>query len=219
MLAMARRLPQSHTFVAGGAWRDPASGYELLRGREIAGSTVGIVGFGQIGREVARKCLTLGARVVVHDPMIPPRDIIALGAQPAGLQEAAAASDFLTLHVPDVPETYGMISDAVLGAMRAGSYLVNTSSGSAVDTVALIAALESGHLAGAALDVFEGHPLPASHPLMSAPNVLLTPHIGGATAETVVRHSEMITGEIERLIDGEPLLYAVNTQPLAARAG
>jgi D-3-phosphoglycerate dehydrogenase len=219
MLAMARGLPQAQRFVSGGAWRDPAAGYELFRGREIAASTVGVIGFGQIGREVARKCLALGARVLAHDPLVPPRDVEALGARPATLNETAAASDFLTLHVPDVPETHRMVDASLLSSMRHGSFLINSSAGGAVDHEALVGALESGQLAGAALDVFEGHPLPASSPLLTAPNLLLTPHIGGATAETVSRHSQIITDEIERFLDGKPLLHAVTAQPMAARAG
>jgi D-3-phosphoglycerate dehydrogenase len=219
MLAMARRLPLADRFVSGGGWRDPAAGYSLFRGREIAGSTVGVVGFGQIGREVAQKCLALGAQVVAHDPLVPPRDMETLGVRPAALHEAAAVSDFLTLHVPDVPETRYMVDAALLATMRPDSYLINTSAGTAVDHEVLVQALETGRLAGAALDVFEGHPLPASSPLLSAPNLLLTPHIGGATAETVQRHSQIITDEIERFLDGKPLLHAVTAQPMAARAG
>jgi phosphoglycerate dehydrogenase-like enzyme len=112
-----------------------------------------------------------------------------------------------------------MVDAALLATMRPDSYLINTSAGTAVDHEVLVQALETGRLAGAALDVFEGHPLPASSPLLSAPNLLLTPHIGGATAETVQRHSQIITDEIERFLDGKPLLHAVTAQPMAARAG
>ena len=220
MLALARHVPQAHQFVAGGAWRDPAAGYALLQGREIAGATVGIVGFGQIGREVARTCIALGAEVAAHDPAVPASDREALGVRPAAtLRELAEASDFLTLHVPDLPATRWIVDEDVFRAMRPGAYLINTSSGAAIKPEPLVEALRSGHLAGAALDVFEGQPLPASSPLLSAPNVLLTPHIGGATAETVARHSRMIADEIERFLDGQPLQYAVNSQLLAARAG
>lgn len=219
MLALARRVPQAHQFVAGGGWSDPAAGYELLRGREIAGAKVGVVGFGQIGREVARKCIALGADVAAYDPLVPARDVEALGGRAAAtLRALAAASDFLTLHVPDLPETRWMIDEPVFGAMRPGAYLINTSAGAAIRPEALVEALRSGRIAGAALDVFEGQPLPASSPLLSAPNVLLTPHIGGATAETVARHSRMITDEIVRFLDGQPLRHAVNAQYLAARA-
>lgn len=218
MLALARRIPEAHHMVSGGGWIDPSIGYRTLRGREISGSTAGVVGFGQIGREVARKCIALGAQVLAHDPLVPPRQIEALGARVASLAEVAERSDFVTLHVPDIDATQRMIDGAFLARMGRGAYLINTSGGNVIDTGALVAALESGRIAGAALDVFEGHPLPQSHPLMSAPNVLLTPHIGGATAETVERHSRMMADELERLLDDQSLLHVVNPDYKLARA-
>ncbi len=218
MLALARRIPQAHGLVSSGAWGDPAMGYRTLRGREISGSAVGIVGFGQIGREVARKCIALGAEVLAHDTLVPARQIEALGARAATLAEVAERGDFVTLHVPDIDATQRLVDAPFLARMRAGAYLINTSGGNVIDTAALVAALEAGRIAGAALDVFEGHPLPRSHPLMSAPNVLLTPHIGGATSETVERHSQMMADEIERVLDDRPLLHVVNPEYKLARA-
>lgn len=212
MLSLARRIPQAHGMIAGAGWRDPSLGYRRFRGREIGGSRVGVVGFGQIGRAVARRCLALGAKVAAYDPFVPERQMRALGVTPATLPEIASKSDFVTLHVSDTPEAQGMVDAAFLARMHPGAYLVNTSSGSAVDLPALVAALESGALAGAALDVFEGHPLPVTSPLMTAPNLLMTPHIGGATAETVERHSKMLADEIERMMDGKPLRYVVNSE-------
>jgi len=217
MLSLARHIPAAHGLVSGGGWRDPAAGYRRLRGREMAGATVGVVGFGQIGREVARICLALQARVVAHDPLVPASQMQRLGVEPAGLGALAAAADFVTLHVPDADETHYMVDGAFLGAMGREAYLVNTSGGGVVDPDALADALEAGAIAGAALDVFEGHPLPQSGRLMTTPNLILTPHIGGATAETVDRHSRMISAEIERFIAGEPLLYAVTGQHAGAR--
>ncbi len=210
MLSLARRIPQASALVTGGGWSEPALGYRRFRGREIAGSTVGVVGFGQIGREVTRKCSALGARVLVHDPYVTPRQVRALGGEPAGLMDVVAASDFLTLHVPDNDATQHLAGADLLGRMKPGAFLVNTSGGSVVDTAALAEALRAGRIAGAALDVFPGHPLPAASPLCSAPNIVLTPHIGGATAESVDRHSHMMTLEIERLLAGRPLKHVVN---------
>ena len=210
MLALARRIPQASNLVTGGGWQDPAAGYRALRGREVAGSTVGVVGFGRIGREVAKRCLALGARVVAHDPLVPERQMRALDTEPRTLPALAAAVDFVTLHVPDVPATRRLVGSSLIAAMKPGAYLINTSGGNVIDTAALVQALETGALAGAALDVFEGHPLPQSSPLLTAPNVILTPHIGGATEETVERHSRIITAEIERLLDGKPLRHVVN---------
>jgi D-3-phosphoglycerate dehydrogenase len=217
MLALARRIPQAHGLVAGGGWRDPSVGYRELRGREIAGSTVGVIGFGQIGRAVTRLCAALGARVVASDPFVPARQIEALGGVAHALDDLIGVADFVTLHVPDTAETRHLVNASFLAKMRPEAFLINTSAGSAVDPVALSGALADGWIAGAALDVFEGQPLPQSSPLMTAPNVLLTPHIGGATAETIDRHSATIADEIERFIDDRPLEHVVNPEYKLAR--
>jgi D-3-phosphoglycerate dehydrogenase len=216
MLSLARRIPQAAALVSGGGWTEPALGYRRFRGREIAGSTVGVVGLGQIGREVARKCLALGARVVAYDPYVPERQMRTLGVERATIEDAAAA-DFVTLHVPDNDATQRLAGSEFLGWMHRDAFLINTSGGNVVDAEALVDALETGRIAGAGLDVFEGHPLPAASRLRTAPNVVLTPHIGGATAETVERHSRVMTLEIERLLAGKPLKHVVNPEYRLAR--
>lgn len=218
IVALSRRIVPAHLLVSGAGWRDPAAGYRLFRGREVGGSTVGVVGFGQIGREVARKAAALGARVLAHDPFVPAAHMAALGAETATLDGLLAAADFVTLHVPEAPDTRHLVDAAFLARMKQGAHLVNTSSGAAVDGAALADALDRRHLAGAALDVFEGQPLPHADVLMSAPNLLLTPHIGGATEETVGRHSRMMVDEIERMIAGEPLAHCVNPTYAPSRA-
>jgi phosphoglycerate dehydrogenase-like enzyme len=218
MFSLGRRVPQANTLVSGGGWRDPALGYRTLRGREIAGSRVGVVGFGQIGREVARKSLALGARVLVHDPYVPERHIRALGATPSPLNHLATKSDFVTLHLPENDATHHLADAKFLGQMQPGAYLINTGSGSSVDAAALADALGRRAIAGAALDVFEMQPLAASSPLYTAPNIILTPHIGGATAETVERHSRMMTSEVERVLDGRPPRQVANPEYLRSRA-
>jgi phosphoglycerate dehydrogenase-like enzyme len=217
MLALGRRIPSAHALVSGGGWRDPAIGYRRLRGREVAGSVVGVVGFGQIGREVARLSTALGARVLACDPIVSPGEMRGVGAEPVDLEEIIGSADFVTLHVPDTEVTYRMVDAKFLARMKGDAFLINTSGGAVVDAEALAEALAAGRIAGAALDVFEGHPLPQSSPLMQAPNLLMTPHIGGATAETVERHSRMISEEIERFIEGKPLRYAVNPDYAASR--
>lgn len=219
MLALARGIRAANALVSGGGWRDPAIGYRTFRGREIAGSTVGIVGFGQIGREVTRACMALGARVVAHDPLVPEAQMRALGAEAVSLGALAGRADFISVHVPEHAATRRLLGGPFFEALKPKAYLVNTSGGSVIDNEALVHALESGRLAGAALDVFEGHPLPQSSPLMSAPNVILTPHIGGATQETVERHSRIISDEIERFLEGKPLEHVVNPDYALTRAG
>lgn len=218
MLSLARCIPQAHMLVAGGAWRDPASAYQSFAGCEIAGSTVGVIGLGQIGREVARKSLALGARVLVHDPFVADTAIRALGAKAALIEDITTDCDFITLHVASAVTTEHLVDRAFLSRMKRSAYLINTSAGDVVDTPALVAALAARTIAGAALDVFEGQPLPLTSPLLTAPNIILTPHIAGATNETVARQSRMMTLEVERLIAGKPLRYIVNPQVDVARA-
>lgn len=214
MLALARRIPRAHHMVSGGGWRDPAAGYRSMRGREVRGSTVGIIGFGQIGRQAARLCLAFGAGVLACDPFVPEPEILAAAATPATRDEIASRSDFVTVHVADIEGAGAVIDAPFLARMQPTAFVINTSTGSAVDTAALVDALEMGRIAGAALDVFEGQPLPLTSPLLAAPNLLLTPHIGGATDETVERQSAIMADEIERFIAGEPLRYAVTAQQL-----
>ena len=219
MLSLARRIPQAHALVSGAGWRDPTLGYRALRGREIAGSCVGIVGFGQIGRAVTRICVALGAKVLAYDPYVPERQIRALGAVAADIETLAGTADFVSLHVPENEATAHFVDAAFIAGMKPDAYLVNTSGGSVVDPLALVEALESRRIAGAALDVFEGQPLPLSSPLLGAPNLILTPHIAGATAETIERHSRIMTLEIERLARGTALQHVVNPEYERVRAG
>lgn len=207
MLSLARRIPGADRYVRAGEWQDPAEPYRTLRGREIGGSTVGVVGLGRIGAEVARRAHALGARVLAYDPFVAPRRAAALGATPTSLPALMRRSDFVTLHVPLTSSTAGLISSRLIDQMKPTAYLINTAAAEVVDYAALSERLQSGRIAGAALDVFVGHPLPASSPLLRLPNVILTPHIGGATEETVERHSRMIAGDILRFLDGRPLRH------------
>lgn len=210
MLSLLRRIIPAHGLVSGGGWRDPVAGVRLFRGREIAGAAVGVVGFGQIGRAVTEKLVALGAKVTVFDPYVPARQVTAMGAKAVpNLSQLAKGAEIVTVHAAENRGTKKMIDAAFFSKMRPGSYFISTSAGSVVDAEAVTAALESGQLAGAALDVFDGHPLPASSALMTAPNLILTPHIGGATEETVERHSRMMAGEIERLLAGKALRLQV----------
>jgi (S)-sulfolactate dehydrogenase len=180
--------------VAAGSWPRPA----LSNGRETAGKTLGIVGFGGIGRLVARLAQALGMRVVAFDPLLAPDDPAwsEAGVGRRALDELLAESDAVTLHVPLVPETRHLIDTDRIAAMRPGAVLINTARGGVVDEPALAAALRAGRLAGAALDVFEHEPLPAGSVLAGVPNLLLTPHIAGVTVESNRRVSEFIAGKV-----------------------
>ena len=181
MLSLLRKLPYADRNLKDGRWEKPR-----LHGFELKGKTVGIVGFGRIGRAVAKRVLAFEARVIAYDVA----DIKAL-AQELGvevvssLEELLREADIVSIHVPLLPETRQLIDEKAIYTMKKGAYLINTSRGEVVDTKALLKALKEGHLAGAALDVFEHEP-PAEDwewELVKHPNVVVTPHIGAQTAE------------------------------------
>jgi len=184
------------TDVASGAWPRQA----LSAGRELHGKTLGVVGFGGIGRLVARLARGLGMRVIGFDAKVSAADPAWRdeGVESRTLDALLAQADVLTLHVPLLPATRNLIDATALGAMKPGAILINTARGGVVDEAAVAAALASGRLGGAALDVFEREPLGAGSPLAGAPNLILTPHIAGVTAESNERVSAMIA---ERVIE------------------
>ena len=166
------------------------------RGREMAGKTLGLIGYGAIARETARLARAWGMGVIAHDPYAADFD----GAEGVALADLYARADAVSLHVPLTDGTRGMIDADALAAMRPGAVLVNAARGGVVDEAAVAAALLSGHLGGAALDTFEAEPLGVDHPFAGVPNLILTPHIGGVTAEANERVSETIARAVaERL--------------------
>ena len=180
----------SSTAVAAGDW--PRGG--LSDGREIAGKTLGIVGFGSIGRLVAARAQGLAMRVQGCDAEIAPGSPVwgAARVEPRTFDQVVAAADVVTVHVPLTAATQGMFDAARLATMKAGAVLINTARGGIVDEAALAALLRSGALGGAALDAFAQEPLPAGSPLAGCPNLILTPHIAGVTRESNVRVSTLI---------------------------
>ncbi|MBX6745111.1 MAG: hydroxyacid dehydrogenase [Acetobacteraceae bacterium] len=180
--------------VAAGGW--PRA--RLSSGREMAGKTLGIVGFGDIGRRVAKLARAFGMMLIAHDPVLP-NDHSGWTETPTervSLEELFARADAVTLHVPLTEATRGLVSAACLARMKLGAVLVNTARGGVVDEAALAAALREGRLGGAALDVFETEPLPAGSPLADTPNLLLTPHIAGVTQESNTRVSSLIAERV-----------------------
>jgi (S)-sulfolactate dehydrogenase len=180
--------------VAAGKWPRGA----LSSGREIAGKTLGIVGFGAIGRLTGRLGRALGMRVIGVDAEVGPDDAVwrEEGVLPRTLDALLAQADVLTLHVPLVPATRNLIDAGRIAAMKPGAILVNTARGGVVNEAAVAAALSSGRLGGAALDVFEKEPLPAGSALAGCPNLILTPHVAGVTAESNERVSSMIAEKV-----------------------
>ncbi len=193
LLAAARRVVEADRFVRAGQWREWSP--DLLLGRDLSGSTLGVIGLGAIGRAVAARARALGMRVIGWNRT--PRPTPEIECVP--LPELLAGSDFVSVHVALVPATRGLLDAAALARMRPGAVLVNVARGGIVDEAALAAALGSGRLAGAALDVFASEPLPASSPLLAAPNLVLTPHIGSASVRTRLRMAELA---VENLLAG-----------------
>lgn len=191
--------------------------YLHFRGRELSGLTVGLVGFGAVGRAVARRLVHgFGARVVWTDPNVDAGLLPAderLGER-VELDELLQASDVVSLHCSRGPRTEGLLGSEAMARMRRGSVLVNTSGGGIVDEAALVAALSSGALSAAALDVFEAEPLPADSPLLEAPNLVVTPHLAGAAEDVVAHHTAMLVDGVEALLDGRTPLHCANPEVL-----
>ena len=182
ILAMTRQVVTHTADLRAGHWRlaVPVSGMKVLRDQ-----TVGLVGFGRIGREVAARLLAFKCRVLVYDPMVPMAEIQRLGALSVPLTQLLAESDIVSLHCPSTPATRHIIGPAALAAMKPGALLVNVARGDLVDTNALLDALQSGHLGAAALDVFDPEPLPLAHALRTLPNVVIAPHIASVSVTAV----------------------------------
>lgn len=195
-----RAVPRVHASVAAGEWRSDLYAYEEC-GLELGGSTVGLIGYGAIGRRVARILLAFDAHVLVHDPYLDPADA-APAIEPVDLATLLARSDVVSLHARLTPETAGMIDAQMIAAMRPSSYLVNTARGGLVDYDALADALARGHLAGAGLDVFPAEPPPAGWPLLSSDKVVMTPHLAGATRQTAHRAAELAATAVAAYLDG-----------------
>ncbi len=214
MLALARRIPEGHNYVMGGRWVNPVGPYVELRGMELAGRTLGIVGLGAIGRRLAELAGAIGMTCVAYDPYVesPPPSVSL-----KDLDEVMACSDFISIHAPLNSRTEGMIDSRRLALMKPAAYIVNLSGAGIVDSDGLKTALEGRRIAGAALDVFETQPIAPDHPLLALDNVVLTPHVGGATDETIDRHSEMMASDIFRFLDGERPENLVNPAVWAAR--
>ena len=210
MFAMARRIPASHRYVATGCWEDPVSPYLELRGTEVGGKTLGILGLGTIGTEVAKMARGLGMGVTAYDPFIEVKRAASLGVSLVDIDAILKTSDFISIHLPTGPETSAIIDQRAFRLMKPTAFLINTSTAQAIDYDALQIALEKNEIRGAALDVHDTSPIAPDHPLLGLDSIILTPHIGGATDGTVARHSRMMTEDLECFLDGKQPPRIVN---------
>jgi len=208
MLSALRRFADFDRFVKAGQWRGIDSGTNTFT---LDGKTVGIIGFGNIGRRVAGLLQPFGCHVIFSDAYPPPEEVSAgLGARQVGLEELFAQSDLITIHVPLNDATRNMVNADSLALMKPTAWLVNTCRGEVVDETALHAALERQQIAGAALDVLVREPPPPDHPLLSLDNVIFTPHTAGVTFDSFSRRGEFIFNNINRVARGEEPLALVN---------
>lgn len=181
MMALSRHIPQGHQSLAEGRWDRKA-----FTGVELKGKTLGIIGLGRIGQAIATRAQAFAMEVIAHDPYLPPAVAAAINAPLLGLTEVFARADYLTLHALVTDETRGMINDETIAAMKDGVRIINAARGALINSDHLAAALKSGKVAGAALDVYEQEPPPADHPLIGLPNVVHTPHLAASTADAQI---------------------------------
>ncbi len=207
MLALARQVPQADRYVKDGRWQNPVEPYLSMRGVELAGRTLGIIGLGAVGRKTAALAQAFGMTCLAYDPYVDqPPDVVRM----VELDDLLTASDVVAIHAPATPETAGLLDARRIGLMPSTAYIVNLSDASIVGEEALVDALREKRIAGVAMDVFETQPVAPNSPLLTLDNIVLTPHIGGATAETIERHSTMMTDDILRFLDGERPRNLVN---------
>ncbi len=209
LVALARNIPQAHAALREGRWERSRFG-----GVELADKTLGVLGLGRIGQQVARRALGLQMKVLGHDPYVSEERFRDLGVEPASFDEVLARSDFLTLHLPLNDDTRGAIGAEQIARMRDGVRIVNAARGELVDEAALVAALESGKIAGAAIDVFAEEPY--SGPLLQAPNVVVTPHLAASTDEAQDRAGMIVAEQVAAALRGGLVTNAVNIPTVGA---
>jgi phosphoglycerate dehydrogenase-like enzyme len=211
MLALAKRLPQQDRITRSGRWDLQAE----CMGSEIKGRTLGILGLGQSGRELVRLTAPFGLRVLAYSPHAEPSAAAALGVRLTTLDEVLRESDFVSLHCRLTRATHGLLGAPQLARMKPGAFLINVARGELLDPSALVEALRSRHLAGAALDVFAVEPLPVADPLLKLDNVIVTPHWSASTAEVWAATGRATAEGMLRAAVGEAPEHVLNTDVLA----
>jgi D-3-phosphoglycerate dehydrogenase len=208
MLALARNIPQAHESLTGGKWER-----KRFVGMEVCEKTIGVIGLGKIGREVAVRCQGLGMKVIGYDPLMQSDVILKLRIEPVSLDDLFRRSDFITVHTPLTNETRGLVGERTIPLCKKGVRIINCARGGIVDEDALLGGLASGQVGGVALDVFEHEP-PGNHPLFRQERVVVTPHLGASTEEAQEKVAGQIARQISDALKGRAYAGVVNASVL-----
>lgn len=211
LFALARHIPQANATTKAGRWEK-----SRFMGIELGGKTLGVIGTGNIGAIVCERARGLGMRVVAFDPALTEERAAQMQVEKVTLDELLSRADALTLHVPLIPATRGLLNETTFAKLKPGALLVNASRGGIVDESAVIPALEAGHLRGAAFDVFENEPVEADHPFLSRDDIIVTPHLGASTSDAQIRVGVQAAEQIIAFLSGKEVINAVN-QPESLR--
>ncbi len=210
IVMLARGIMSSTTFVANGGHLGESTfeGAQFF-GHELGGHTLGLVGCGNVGSRVAPRALSFGMSILTYDPYVPAAQLTSMGMQPVELDELLARADFVSLHTRVTAETTNFFTTSKFRLMKPGAFFINTARETLLDEQALYEALTSRQIAGAALDVLRPQPTGARSPLLSLPNVIVTPHIGGATYEAALRGVQILAGQLSHYLIGQPMQFAI----------
>jgi D-3-phosphoglycerate dehydrogenase / 2-oxoglutarate reductase len=203
MLSIVRDLPRADKTMKEGKWLK-----KEFEGAELNGKTLGIIGMGRIGAAVGKRAVAFDMKVLGYDPLIPADEIKSRGAEPVSLDDLYRQADVITMHIPLTPDSKNMLNANAFEKMKTGVYIICAARGGVIDEAALLASLNSGKVAGAALDVFTAEP-PGLTELVAHPKVVVTPHVGAQTVEAQVRAAGDIASEVLRALNSEPLRWKV----------
>ena len=206
LLALIRKIPLSNKLVQNGRWEMPA----VVPIRRIEGTVLGLVGFGHIPRLVAPKAQAFGIKVIAYDPYAKPEIFRAAGVEGVDFDTLLKTSDYVSMHAPLLPATRGMMNAAAFAKMKKGAYIVNTARGPLIDEPALIAALDSGQVGGAGLDVVTAEPLAKNSPLLGRDNVIISPHTGFYSIEALEELQTKCAADVARVLSGEKAVYPIS---------
>jgi D-3-phosphoglycerate dehydrogenase len=206
LLALARKVPFSNALVQSGRWEVPP----IVPLRRLEGQVLGLIGFGNIPRALAPKAKAFGLKVLTHDPYVSKDTLAAVDVEGVSFDDLLVRSDFVSVHAPLMPATRGLVNATALAKMKKGAYLINTARGPLVDEAALTAALDSGHLGGAALDVVTTEPLAKDSPLLHRDNVILTPHTAFYSVEALEELQAKCASDVARVLSGEKAVYPIS---------